>query len=113
MKKELNIPASYVEELWNTYESEVDNKEELTFPEYLYGEYATDPTMYSSLELGGFCPDNENVEEFSSMSEEDQKKEIEVRFMFFVKKSEEILKREFAKQSFEEIKTKVQKMLGY
>ena len=111
MKKELDIYEPYVKELWNLYESEA--QEDMTFPEFLYCEYATDPTMHCSLEMGGFCPYNENVEEFENMTEEEQGKEIEVRFMFFVKKSEEILNKDFPKQSFEEIKANAMKVLGY
>lgn len=111
MKKELDIYEPYVKELWSLYESEA--KDEMTFPEFLYCEYATNPTMTGSLELGGFCPDNENTEEYENMSAEEQKKEVEVRFNFFIKKAGEILNQEFAEQSFNELEEKAKKVLGW
>lgn len=112
MKKELNIYEPYVKELWNFYQEET-KEAGLTFAEHSYCEFATGPEMTGALELGGFCPDNENTEEYANMTEEEQKVELEKRFKFFIKKAGEILGQNFPEQSLAEIEANAKRILGF
>ena len=112
MKKELNIYEPYVKELWDFYQEET-KEAGLTFAEHCYCEFATGPDMTGALELGGFCPDNENTQEYANMTEEEQKTEFEVRFKYFIKKAGEILGQQFPEQPFSEIVANATKVLGY
>ena len=112
MKKELNIYEPYVRELWDFYKDET-KESGLTFSEHCYCEFVTGPEMTGALELGGFCPDNENTEEYASMPAEEQKAELEVRFQHFIKKAGEILGQQFPEQSFSEIVANAAKVLRY
>lgn len=112
MKKELGIYEGYVKELWDFYQDE--SKElGITFAEHCYCEFVTGPEMSGALEIGGFCPDNENTKEYEAMSDEAQKAEIEVRFKYFLKKAGEILGQHFPDKPFAEIKANAEKVLGY
>ena len=112
MKKELNIYEPYVKEHWDFYQNET-KEAGLTFAEHCYCEFATGPDMTGALELGGFCPDNENTQEYANMTEEEQKAEFEVRFKYFIKKAGEILGQQFPDQPLSEIEANAKKVLGY
>ena len=112
MKKELDIYEPYVKELWDFYNDE-PKEARLTFAEHCYCEFATGPEMTGALELGGFCPENENTKEYESMTSEQQRAEVEIRFKYFLKKAGEILGQQFPDQPFSEIEANAMKELGY
>ncbi|TFU92332.1 hypothetical protein E4T81_12135 [Barnesiella sp. WM24] len=112
MKKELDIYEPYVKELWDFYNEET-KEAGLSFAEHCYCEFATGPEMTGALELGGFCPDNENTQEYANMNDEEQKAEVELRFKYFIKRAGEILDQQFPEQSLAEIEANAKKVLGY
>ncbi|WP_289763542.1 hypothetical protein [uncultured Duncaniella sp.] len=112
MKKELDIYEPYIKELWDFYQDET-KEYGITFAEHCYCESVTGPEMDGALELGGFCPENENTEEYANMTDEEKKAEFEIRFRYFIKKASETLGQQFPEQSLAEIEANAKKFLRY
>ena len=88
MKKELEINEQYIKDLFSCWP---DEEIGITFQEYIYGDFCTDPTIGAMLDVNGFSYGKENLEEFEAMNEEEQKAELAARLDVLYKRAAEIV----------------------
>lgn len=88
MKEDITICEDYIKdcyECWLDY-----GKEEMSFKDYLYGDFANDPSIGAMLGVNGFGP-GANYDEFSEMSDEQQNEELRARLEVFYEKAAKVV----------------------
>lgn len=98
MKEKITICEDYIKDCylcWLDY-----GKEEMSLKDYLYGDFANDPTIGAMIGVNGFG-DGPNYEEFCEMPDERQDEELKLRLGVFYEEAAKVVG--MTKEQFESI----------
>lgn len=98
MKEEITINEEYIKDCYECWLE--DGKEEMSFKDYLYGDFANDPTIGAMIGVNYFGA-GPNYAEYCELSDEMQKKELQLRLDIFYEEAAKAVG--MTKEQFESI----------
>lgn len=88
MKEEITINEEYIKDCHECWLE--DGKEEMSFKDYLYGDFANDPTIGAMIGVNCFGA-GPNFAEYWDMSDEMQEAELKLRLNIFYEEAAKVV----------------------